>query len=112
MLPKYCKELKMQKIKIGDQVKIIQGKEKGQIGKIKSIAHKDKKVIVDDLNLRMKHVKPTQKDKAGKIVKFNAPIDISNVMVCNQNGIASKVGFIVDNNKKLRILKKTKEFIN
>ena len=102
----------MKKIKIGDNVKVIQGKEKGEIGKVKTIFHKKQKIIVDNLNFKIKHVKPTQKYKVGKLVKFNAPIHISNVMVCNQQGISSKIGFIIENGKKLRILKKTKEVIN
>jgi large subunit ribosomal protein L24 len=102
----------MKKIKIGDNVKIIQGKEKGEVGKVKTIFHKKQTVIIDELNFKVKHLKPTQKDKVGKLVKFNAPVHISNVMVCNQQGIPSKIGFIIQNGKKFRILKKTKELIN
>jgi len=102
----------MKKIKIGDNVKVILGNDKGQIGKVKSIAYSQGKIIVEGINTKTKHVKPSQKDKVGKIVKFNAPIHISNVMVCNTEGLASKIGIIVENGKKIRILKKTKELIN
>jgi len=99
----------MKKIKIGDNVKVILGRDKNKIGKVKSIL--DKKIIVEGVNTKIKHVKPSQKDKIGKIIKFDAPISISNVMVCNEKGIASKISIIFENNKKIRILKKTKELI-
>jgi large subunit ribosomal protein L24 len=99
----------MKKIKIGDNVKVILGRDKNKIGKVKSIL--DKKIIIEGVNTKIKHVKPSQKDKIGKIIKFDAPISISNVMVCNEKGIASKISIIFENNKKIRILKKTKELI-
>jgi large subunit ribosomal protein L24 len=102
----------MKKIKIGDNVKVILGNDKGLIGKVKSILSLKKKIIVEGINTKIKHVKPSQKDKLGKIVKFDCPIDISNVMYCNKNGLASKIGITLNNNKKIRILKKTQELIN
>ncbi len=101
----------MQKIKIGDSVKVIQGDDKGKIGKVTNILLEKKKIIVSGINNKIKHVKPSQKDKVGKIVNFESPINISNVMVCGETGIASRVGFINQNGKKIRILKKTKELI-
>ena len=99
----------MKKIKVGDNVKIILGRDKNKIGKVQRII--DKKIIIEGINTKIKHVKPSQKDKIGKIIKFNAPISISNVMVCNEKGLASKISIIFENNKKIRILKKTKELI-
>ena len=99
----------MKKIKVGDNVKVILGRDKNKIGKVKSIL--DKKIIIEGVNTKIKHVKPSQKDKIGKIIKFDAPISISNVMVCNEKGFASKISIIFENNKKIRILKKTKELI-
>lgn len=101
----------MKKIKIGDSVKIIQGKEKGQIGKIKTIFYKKKKVVVEGINKKIKHVKSSEKNKIGKIINFNAPLDISNVMLCNENGLASKIKFYLKNNIKVRIFKKTNELV-
>jgi large subunit ribosomal protein L24 len=101
----------MKKIKIGDKVKVILGTDKGQIGKVKSISHQQAKIIVEGINTKIKHVKPSQKDKVGKIIKFDAPIHISNVMFCNEDGLASKIGITIENGIKLRILKKTKELI-
>lgn len=99
----------MKKIKIGDNVKVILGRDKNKIGKVQRIF--DKKIIIEGINTKIKHVKPSQKDKIGKIIKFDAPISISNVMVCNEKGLASKISIIFENNKKIRILKKTKELI-
>jgi large subunit ribosomal protein L24 len=102
----------MKKIKIGDNVKVILGNDKGLIGKVKSILYKNKKIIVEGINTKIKHVKPSQKDKLGKIIKFDSPISISNVMYCNKNGLASKIGIKLIDKKKIRIFKKTQELIN
>jgi large subunit ribosomal protein L24 len=101
----------MKKIKICDSVKIILGSNKGQIGEVKSLLSKKNKVIVEGINTKIKHVKSDKKDEVGKIIQFDAPIDISNVMLCDENGISSKVGFVFENGKKVRILKKTKKLI-
>jgi large subunit ribosomal protein L24 len=101
----------MEKIKVGDNVKVIQGDDKGKIGKVKSILRNKGKVIVEGINSKIKHVKPSQKDKVGKIINFNAPIHISNVMLCSQAGLISKVSFIIKNDKKIRVLRKTNELL-
>ena len=74
----------MKKFKIGDNVKVILGKDKGQTGIIKSLSRKKNKIIIEGINTKIKHVKPTRKDEAGKIIQFDAPIDISNVMLCDE----------------------------
>jgi large subunit ribosomal protein L24 len=71
----------MKKIKIGDKVKVIQGADKGQIGKIKGVFNKKNKVVVTGVNKKFKHLKPDKRDKVGKILQFESPIDISNVML-------------------------------
>jgi large subunit ribosomal protein L24 len=101
----------MKKIKIGDKVKIILGSNKGQIGQVKSLQTKNNKIIIDGINTKIKHVKPTKKDEIGKIIKFDGPIDISNVMLCDDNGIQSKVEFISKDGVKLRVFRKTKKLI-
>jgi len=98
----------MKKIKIGDNVKVILGDEKGKIGKIKSVIHKKNQIIIEGINNKIKHVKPSQKDKIGKIINFSAPLHISNVMICNSDGIISRIGFTNSKNGKLRVFKKTK----
>jgi large subunit ribosomal protein L24 len=101
----------MEKIKVGDSVKVIQGDDKGKIGKVKTILRNKGKVIVEGVNIKIKHVKPSQKDKVGKIINFNAPIHISNIMLCAQNGLISKVSFIFKDDKKIRVLRKTNELL-
>ena len=102
----------MKKLKIGDNVKVILGKDKGKVGTIKTIYHKKNTLIIEGINTKIKHVKPTRKDEAGKIIQFDAPIDISNVMLCDENGIVSRVGFTMQDGKKVRILKKTNKLIS
>jgi len=98
----------MKKIKIGDNVKVILGDEKGKTGKIKSIINKKNQIIIEGINNKIKHLKPSQKDKIGKIINFSAPLHISNVMICNPEGVVSRIGFINSKKGKLRIFKKTK----
>ena len=102
----------MKKFKIGDNVKVIQGKDKGQTGTIKSLSSKNGKIVIEGINTKVKHVKPSRKDEAGKIIQFDAPIDISNVMLCDENGVTSRVGFTTQDNKKVRIFKKTNKLIS
>jgi len=101
----------MKRIKVGDNVKIIQGRNKGETGKVISLLQTKNKLVVSGINKKIKHVKSSQKDKVGKIITFEAPLDISNVMLCNEEGIKSKVAFIFKDDKKIRILKKTNQII-
>ena len=102
----------MKKLKIGDNVKVILGKDKGKVGTIKTIYHKKNTLIIEGINTKIKHVKPTRKEEAGKIITFDAPINCSNVMVCDESGKTTRVGFTVQENKKLRISTKTKNIIS
>lgn len=101
----------MKKFKIGDTVKVILGKNKGQIGQIKNIFRKKNQIIVDGINTKFKHIKPTKTGEIGKIIQFDAPIHISNVMLCNENGISSRIGFKMENGIKMRIFKKTQNLV-
>ena len=100
----------MQKIKKGDTVQIIAGKDKGAEGKVVSVDPKNGKVVVEGLNMVTKHAKPSQANPNGGIVEKEAPIDISNVMYC-EKGERVRVGFKVEDGKKVRINKKTGEVI-
>merc|ERR1711981_1508653 len=102
----------MKKLKVGDNVKVILGKDKGKIGTIKTIYHKKNTLIIEGINTKIKHVKPSRKEEAGKIITFDAPIDCSNVMICNKDGKTTRVGFTIQENKKIRISKKTKNIIS
>ena len=99
-------------IKKGDTVKVLAGDEKGKTGKIVSVLVKDTKAIVEGLNLISRHTKPNAASPQGGIVKKEAPIHISNLMVVDAKGVASKVGRKLDDkNKLVRYSKKTGEII-
>lgn len=100
-------------VKNGDTVKIISGKYKGQIGEITTILHKKKLVILKNLNLKTKHIRPNQKEESGKIINIEAPIHSSNVMLySSQHKVCSRYSIVYNENlKKYRKLKKTQELI-
>ena len=103
----------MMKIKKGDNVKVIAGKDKGKEGKVLEIV--DGKVIVEGINMISKHTKPNQTSPKGGIVRQEAPIDASNVMYVHK-GTATRVGFtVVDGKngpKKVRVAKSSGEVID
>jgi len=101
----------MQKIRKGDTVQIIAGKDKGSEGKILSVDPKNGKVVVEGLNMVTKHAKPSQANPNGGIVEKEAPIDISNVMLV-VDGKTTRVGFDVKDGKKVRVAKATGKVID
>ena len=96
------------KIKKGDMVKVIAGKDKDKEGKV--LAVKDGKVLVEGVNMVTKHTKPSAQNQQGGIVNKEAYIDASNVMLV-VNGKATRVGFKMDGDKKVRYAKATGEVI-
>nr|YP_010198453.1 ribosomal protein L24 [Gracilaria pachydermatica]UAD86869.1 ribosomal protein L24 [Gracilaria pachydermatica] len=72
-------------VKKGDTVQIISGCEKGKIGTIIKVIPKHNKVIVENLNIATKHVKPQRDNNSGKIIQIEKPIDSSNVILYNKN---------------------------
>ena len=98
----------MMKIKKGDTVKVIAGKDKDKEGKV--LAVKDGKVLVEGVNMVTKHSKPSAQNQQGGIVNKEAYIDASNVMLV-VNGKATRVGFKMDGDKKVRYAKATGEVI-
>ena len=101
----------MQKIRKGDTVQIIAGKDKGSEGKILSVDPKNGKVVVEGLNMVTKHAKPSQANPNGGIVEKEAPIDISNVMLV-VGGKTTRVGFDFKDGKKVRVAKATGKVID
>lgn len=95
-------------IKKGDTVKILSGKDKGKIGEITQIIKNSNQVVVKDINIKKKHIKPKKEGDIGKILQFEAPIHSSNVMVYSlDNKIASRVSYQKnESGKKVRVLKK------
>lgn len=97
------------KIKKGDTVKVIVGKDKGREGKVTAV--KNGKVVIEGINQVTKHTKPNQANPQGGLVKQSAPIDMSNVMYVSK-GKASRVGFKFQDGKKVRYAKATGEVID
>ena len=101
----------MLKIKKGDTVKVIAGKDKDKEGKVLSVNHKEGRVIVEGVNMLTKHTKPSAANQNGGIVHQEGPIDASNVMYMHK-GKATRVGFKMDGDKKVRYAKSTGEVID
>ncbi|MBE5939555.1 MAG: 50S ribosomal protein L24 [Lachnospiraceae bacterium] len=99
------------KIKKGDLVKVIAGKDKDKEGKVLVVNKKAGTVIVEGINMLTKHTKPSAQNQQGGIVNQEGPIDVSNVMLV-VNGKATRVGFKVENGKKVRVAKATGEVID
>ena len=99
----------MNKIKTGDTVKVIAGKDKGKDGKV--LAVKDGKVLVEGIGMVTKHTKPSAANQQGGIVNKEPYIDASNVMLL-VGGKATRVGFKMDGDKKVRVAKATGEVID
>ena len=99
------------KIKKGDTVKVIAGKDKGKEGKVLSVDIKNNRVIVEGINMITKHAKPSMANQQGGIINKEALIDMSNVMYV-LNGKATRIGFQVVDGKKVRVAKSTGEVID
>ena len=101
----------MNKIKTGDTVRVIAGKDKDKTGKVLSVDTKKNEVVVEGCNMVTKHTKPSQTNQTGGIVHQEAAIDISNVMLL-VDGKATRVGFEVKDGKKVRVAKATGKVID
>ena len=99
------------KIKKGDTVKVIAGKDKGKEGKVLAVSQKDSTVIVEGINMVTKHTKPSAANQNGGIIQKVAPLHISNVMLV-VDGKATRVGFKMDGDKKVRVAKATGKTID
>ncbi len=99
------------KIKKGDTVKVITGKDKDKEGKVISVDRKKNKVIVEGINKVTKHEKPSMANQNGGIVQKEAPLDASNVMYVHK-GKATRIGFKFDNGKKVRYAKSTGDIVD
>ena len=99
------------KIKKGDTVKVIAGKDNGKEGKVIAVDQKNSKVLVEGVNMITKHAKPSQANPNGGILQREAYIDLSNVMLVYK-GKTTRVGFKVEGDKKVRVAKATGEVID
>lgn len=100
------------KIKKGDQVLVISGKDKGRKSKIIKVFPKERKVIVEGINLRKKHIKPKKSGEKGQIVETPASLNVSNIkLICSKCGKPTRVGYKMEGKRKYRICKKCKQEI-
>ena len=99
------------KIKKDDMVKVIAGKDKGKEGKVLAVNVKDNTLLVEGINMVTKHAKPSMANQQGGIIHQEGPIDLSNVMYLHK-GKATRVGFKMDGDKKVRVAKATGEVID
>ena len=99
--------LTMNKIKKGDTVKILLGKDRGRDGKVERVLNKDKKVLVGGINLFKRHIGKKVTGQEGTILELPKPIDISNVaLICPDCKKITRVGFKITGKVKSRICKK------
>ena len=99
------------KIKTGDMVKVIAGKDKDKEGKVIAVNKKENTLLVEGVNMITKHTKPSMANQQGGIVHQEAPINASNVMLLHE-GKATRVGFKMDGDKKVRVAKSTGKVID
>lgn len=99
------------KIKKGDTVKVIAGKDKDKEGKVLSVDLKKGKVLVENVNMITKSQKPSAANQQGGIVQKEAPIDASNVMYLHK-GQVTRIGYKMEGDKKVRFAKKTGDVLD
>ncbi|MCR5875373.1 50S ribosomal protein L24 [Phenylobacterium sp. VNQ135] len=100
------------KIKKGDRVVVLAGKDKGRQGAVTKVFPQEQRVLVEGINIVQRHTRPSQTDPQGGIKNKEAPIHLSNVALVDSKGKPTRVGFRVDGDKKVRIAKTTGEVIN
>ena len=100
------------KIRKGDRVMVLAGKDKGRQGAVLKVMPKEERVVVEGLNIVQRHTKPSQGDPQGGIKNKEAPLHVSNVAVVDSKGKPTRVGFRVEGDKKVRFAKTTGEVIN
>ena len=100
------------KIKKGDRVVLLTGKDKGRTGNVTKVMPKDSRVVVSGLNMVQRHTRPSQGDPQGGIKHKEASVHGSNVAIVDSNGKATRVGCKVEDGKKVRVAKTTGEVIH
>ena len=98
------------KLKKGDKVIVLAGKDKGKTGNISSIDPKSNKAVVDGINIYVRATRQSQTSQGGRIPKA-MPMDLSNLAIVDANGKATRVGFKMDGDKKVRFAKTTGDVI-
>ncbi len=98
------------KLRKGDNVVVLTGKDKGKKGEIASVDPKAGKAVVEGVNVAIRHTRQTAQSQGGRQPKA-MPIDLSNLALMDKNGKATRVGFRMDGDKKVRFAKTTGEAI-
>ncbi len=100
------------KIKKGDEVKIVRGKDKDKMGKIEKIFPESHRVLVTNINQYKRHLKARSQNQPSEIVTITKPLSLANVaLVCPKCHVVTRVGYSMQNNKKLRMCKKCRQLI-
>ncbi len=99
------------KLKKGDKVVVLAGKDKGKEGTISSVDPKANKAVVDGINMAIRHTRQTQNTQGGRLPKA-MPVDLSNLALLDANGKATRVGFRMEGDKKVRFAKTTGDVID
>jgi len=99
------------KLKKGDKIFVVSGKDKGKTGKITKSLPDFGKVVIEGINIRKKHTRPKKEGQKGQVVQIPAPLDVSNVrLICEKCEKAVRVGYkILEDGKKIRTCKKCQE---
>ncbi|CAN7481845.1 MULTISPECIES: 50S ribosomal protein L24 [Phyllobacterium] len=102
----------MQKIRKGDRVVVLAGKDKGRTGEVIKVLPKDEQALVRGVNLVKRHQKQTQTQEAG-IISKEAPLHLSNIAIADKDGKPTRVGFkILEDGKKVRVAKRSGDLID
>ena len=95
------------KIKKGDTVQVLSGNDKGKTGEVLQVIPKDSKVIAKGINVRKKHVKPRKQGDEGGIIPIECAVDSSKLsVVCPKCNKPTRIGYSIEDNKKVRVCKK------
>ena len=100
------------KIKKGDRVVLLTGKDKGRTGNVTKVMPKESRVVISGLNMVQRHTRPSQGDPQGGIKHKEASVHVSNVAIVDSNGKPTRVGFKLEDGKKVRVAKTTGEVIH
>lgn len=100
------------KIKKGDKVKIIYGKDKGRVGLVERVYRKNNEVLIPGINIYKKHIKKNEKMPQGGTVEVPRPLDLAKIMlVCPKCKKTTRIGYVIEQGKKFRVCKKCKSRI-
>lgn len=98
------------KLKKGDKVVVLTGKDKGKKGEITQVLPKDNQAVVEGVNIAIRHTKQSQNSQGGRL-PVAKPVDLSNLALVDANGKPTRVGFRIEGDKKVRFAKTTGEAI-